>query len=244
MTLMDTSLALYQDIASEYYDSMRHPTCANFREASSLLIDKWLRIIQPGGGVFCEVGAGDSLLAELLSSSGVAARELIITDSSLAMLSYSKRWSSTSTHLVLSDAMNLPFSDHSVDLLVSSLGDPYNLPEFWDEVYRVLTPGSIALFTTPAYSWARVFRTKSHRDFTAAQFDLLDGGSIDLPSWINPVREQIEIIEKSGLKVVETSTVSISEIGSNHLSPKLMIERGPGAEVVEGYMTTRPTIRI
>jgi ubiquinone/menaquinone biosynthesis C-methylase UbiE len=241
--MIDTSLALYQDIAAEYYDPERHPTCANFREASSLLLDKWLRTAKPDG-VFCEVGAGDSLLAELLRGSGISARELIITDSSPAMLSYSKRWSSTGTYLVLSDAIRLPFPDHKLDLLVSSLGDPYNLTEFWDEVCRVLRPSGVALYTTPAYAWAKAFRTKSNGDLKSAQFDLLDGGSVDLPSWIYPVQEQVEIIEKSGLEVVEKSSVSIFEIGSNHLSPKLMIERGSDAEVVEGYLITRTKKKI
>ena len=29
----------YNEIASEYYDAQRHPTCANFREASAQIVD-------------------------------------------------------------------------------------------------------------------------------------------------------------------------------------------------------------
>ncbi len=238
--MIETSLALYEDIACEYYDSIRHPTCANFREASAILIRRWLQRLPPGACWFCEVGAGKSLLAELLATEGSPPADLIITDSSPAMLSYSRPWAGTRTHLVLSDSIMLPITDEGLDLVVSSLGDPYNLPAFWREVYRTLKPGGSAFFTTPAYDWASAFRDSSGSDLEFAEFELLGGECVQVPSWIYPAEKQVEMIEESGLHVKESSRVSILEIASHYLSPKLLMERGQNADVVEGYLITKP----
>lgn len=238
--MIETSLALYQDIACEYYDAVRHPTCANFREASAILIRRWLQKLPREACWFCEVGAGKSLLAELLTAEGSPPADLIITDSSPAMLSYSRPWAGTRTHLVLSDSMMLPIKDDGLDLIVSSLGDPYNLPGFWREVYRTLKPGGWAFFTTPAYDWATAFRDSSGSDLEFAEFELLGGECVQVPSWISPAKEQIEMIEESGLHVQERSHVPILEIASQSLSPKLLTQRGPNADVVEGYLVTKP----
>jgi len=240
MSTIDTCLAVYEDLASEYYDPIRHPTCANFREASSLLLHKWLGRIRSKNGTFCEVGAGKSLLAESLAMAAVSPGRLIITDSSAAMLSYSRPWAGAHTYLVLNDATRLALADNRCDLLVSSLGDPYNVQAFWDGVCRVLKSGGLMIFTTPADAWAKAFRTNSHSDLSLAQFDLRDGESVDVSSWIYPKEKQIEIIEKSGLHFLERSVVTICEIGSTELSPKLMLERGSEAEIVEGYLITKP----
>jgi SAM-dependent methyltransferase len=237
--MIDTALALYEDVAWEYYDPVRHPTCANFREGSAILFRRWLLDLPHETGSFCEVGAGKSLLAELLTAEGSSAANLIITDSSPAMLSYSAPWVGTRTHLVLGDSMMLPISDEGLDLLVSSLGDPYNLPSFWREVSRVLKPGGIAFFTTPAYDWAMAFRNTSTSDLESAEFELVGGESVQVPSWIYPPRAQIEMIEKSGLHVRERFTVAIAELMAQPLSPKLLIDRGPSAEVVEGYLIAK-----
>jgi ubiquinone/menaquinone biosynthesis C-methylase UbiE len=205
------------------------------------LLQKWLgRNRAKGGSSFCEVGAGKSLLAESLAMAAVSPGRLIITDSSAAMLSYSRPWAGTHTYLVLNDATRLALADHRFDLLVSSLGDPYNVQAFWDGVYRVLKSGGLMIFTTPADAWAKAFRTNSHSDLSLAQFDLRDGESVDVSSRIYPKEKQIEIIEKSGLHFLERSVVTISEIRSTELSPKLMLERGSKAEIVEGYLITKP----
>lgn len=52
-------------VAPEYYDPVRHPTCGNFRRASEILLAKWLSKFE-GIREVCEVGAGKSVVAELL----------------------------------------------------------------------------------------------------------------------------------------------------------------------------------
>lgn len=238
--MIKTDVASYEDIAAEYYDPSRHPTCANFREASALLLSRWLQEIPTDSGWFCEVGAGKCLLAELLAAKGQARPHLIIADSSPSMLSYSRQWASAKTHLVLGDSLMLPIASRSLDVLVSSLGDPYNVPSFWSEIYRVLRPGGTAFFNTPSYDWAVSFRGRFKSNDTTAEFELRDGERVDVPSWIYPSSEQIKMIEKSGLLTKEYTKVSISEITATPLSPKLLTERGFDADVVEGYSAVKP----
>jgi ubiquinone/menaquinone biosynthesis C-methylase UbiE len=237
--MIDTYLGSYEDIASEYYDPIRHPTCANFREGSAILLNKWLREINPKTGWFCEVGAGKSLVAELLTAKEHRQAHLIVADASPSMLAFSKKWANTITHLVIADSTMLAITSESLDLLISSLGDPYNVPSFWSEAYRTLRPGGTAVFTTPSFDWAMAFREKYKSELTSAEFETIGGEVVSVPSWIYSQVEQIEMIEKSGLLVNEHARVSIPQITSTSLSPKLLRGRGFDAEVVEGYLITK-----
>lgn len=238
--MIDTSLASYEEIASEYYDPSRHPTCANFREASALILRKWLQDFPHREGLFCEVGAGNSLLAELLAVQEPRATRLIITDSSPSMLSYSRRWADKRTHLVMADSTMLPIASGSLDLLVSSLGDPYNEFRFWREAYRTLGSGGVVFFTTPSYDWATAFRAEGDRnEVERAAFELLSGERVYVPSKIYPSNEQIELIGKAGLVVKEYTQIALSEITISPLSPKLLTNRGSNASVLEGYIAVK-----
>ena len=138
----------YDDLALEYYDSGRHPTCANFREASRDLLVSWLRELGRPDTRVLEVGAGSSVVSEWLAEDKRSVARFVATDLSLRMLRYSMAHGSNADFVVC-NAQQLPFAAGSFDLVVSSLGDPYNTITFWKEVTRVLTIGSYALFTTP-----------------------------------------------------------------------------------------------
>ena len=234
------SKASYKDISHEYYDSNHHPTCANFRKASLYIIRKWLNKIDIKNSCLCEIGAGKSLLAEILTSRDRAKSQLIIMDSALSMLTYSLQWANGRTHLVTGDALNLPITSESLDLIVSSLGDPYNEFEFWQEAHRTLRTQGVLIFTTPAYDWAVAFRSKNEiGDMMLAEFELSKGKRVFVPSWIYPRADQIAMIEKSGLFVQEYAKVPLFALKSERLSPKLLSERGSDASVVEGYLVTK-----
>ena len=79
----------YGDLAREYYDSVRHPTCANFREASRRLLISWLSTLALSGAHLLEVGAGASIVSEWLSRNGRILDRFIVTDLSSKMLQYS-----------------------------------------------------------------------------------------------------------------------------------------------------------
>lgn len=229
-------MGTYEDIAREYYEPDLHPTCANFGEASGYLLSKWLKQFHTEGGWICEVGPGKSLLAELTT-----VNRLILIDSSQTMLCYSQQWIIKGVHLLLGDALHLPIASESIELLVSSLGDPYNEPRFWKEVYRVLRPGGISFFTTPSYEWASAFRRES--DIMWADFELSDGRRVSVPSLIYSEDVQRKLIEDSGLQVIKVdyvpNHVPLSALKSR-LSPKLLIkERGTNSSIITGYVTIK-----
>lgn len=235
--MIETPSSSYEEIASEYYDQARHPTCANFREASARILREWLQKYRVRRDQICEVGAGNSLLAELLVEMGEDIHGLIISDPSPSMLGFSEKWAAWGAILSLSRAETLPVASGSLGLLVSSLGDPYNEPAFWDEAYRVLRPGGVVFFTTPAYDWAESFRLQNGQgEVMSAEFELKDGRRVFVPSWIYPVDQQIKLIMSSGIEVEEVVQVPRSALESERVSPKLLIDHLNDMNVVTGYL--------
>ncbi len=182
-----------------------------------------------------EVGVGKSLLAPAWRARGGRAGDLILVDSAPAMLAYSDEWRSAGARLVLADACSLPFQDGSVDILVASLGDPYNLPSFWHEVARVLRSGGSALFTTPAHEWATRFRAPDRRG--AAEFVRRDGAVMLMPSSVPSYEEQIAMFVEAGLILGEVQAFSARDLETTP-APKLLCV-GEGEPVLRGYVVRR-----
>jgi ubiquinone/menaquinone biosynthesis C-methylase UbiE len=226
----------YDLVANEYYDPHRHPTCANFREASKQVISTFLRECAiEDGQVQIEVGAGASVLAEIVVEAGGGLEDTYLTDSSLSMLLYSSLYRRQGASLVLGDATNLPFKGEAANLLVSSLGDPFNTIDFWHEVSRVLRPGGKAIFTTPAYDWAAWFRSGQSAVGHCALFELRDGARVPTPSHIHSQYEMNERFSRVGLRLRRYQLVRASEL-TTELSKKLLRENGASAPVLEGYL--------
>jgi SAM-dependent methyltransferase len=222
----------YTDLAPEYYDAVRHPTCANFREASYRLLDQWLAsFVRPDTKVL-EVGAGASVVADWLSESERTVGRFVATDSSPDMLAYS-RTCVLATYYVVCDAQQLSLPSESFDVVVSSLGDPYNTPLFWGEAARVLRVGGHVLFTTPSFDWALKFRGATH----AAEFVTSDGSEILVPSYVVPDHEQSQMIQAAGLVLVEGQTVEDTGLRVTQRSPRLR----PG-RIVSGYLAEKPRL--
>lgn len=199
-------LAPYATVAAEYYDESRHPTCRNFRDASRVFLETSLAAVALRG-VTLEVGAGYSLLGELAETSRLEFEQLLLLDSSVEMLSYSRRFSS-SAKIVVGDARELPFADATVSLLVASLADPYNVESFWREAARCLRKGGQCIFTTPSYDWATSFRPSSENERQdAAYFELRSGQRLYLPSVIKPEAEQRKMIFDAGMEVLEVTSL-------------------------------------
>lgn len=227
-------MSTYKVIAEEYYIPSRHPTCDNFRAASKMIIAAWLNDV-PEEASICEVGAGKSVVAECLMEIGAPLRHLLITDQSARMLKYSAQFLQFGASLKEADATHLPLAAESMDYLISSLGDPYNLPVFWAEVARVLSSIGKAIFTTPAYSWAKHFRA-DEQAFKEAEFELIDGSKVHLPSFIYSDCEQRNMIRAAGLNIIEVHHILIRDLEGKSLSPKLGLDRGQNGEVVSGYL--------
>ena len=128
----------YDLLAGEYYDPIRHPVCALFRQASYQLLQQALPANIESS---VEVGAGDSILAQLLHARGSSLQHTAITDLSAGMLASSLHWEDLGAKCQICAAESLPLADSSVEFLAASLGDSYNRPAFWNETSRVLKSG-------------------------------------------------------------------------------------------------------
>lgn len=229
----------YDAVAHEYYDSALHPTCWNFREASAKLIEALLDRHELRKGVVCDVGAGDSVIAELGEKRGISFERLILVDSSMQMLSYSKRFDGLKTFFLVSDAKALPFCPGSISWMISSLGDPYNSLEFWNQVGMALAPGGRCYFTTPSHEWASSFREKSGSErANYAMFDLQSSKRVYIPSNVLSSDDQIDLVESQGLVVEEVRYVTARML-SAPLSPKLTLAERIAAPIVTGYLVRK-----
>jgi SAM-dependent methyltransferase len=229
----------YEILAAEYYDASRHPTCANFREASALLAQEWVSDHMSDMRFSCEVGCGKSLLAEIISDYLPPEGRLMLVDSSPSMLAYSRIYHGRRNGLALGEAERLPFRAGAIDAILFSLGDPYNTQSFWAEVKRVLAHKGTGLFTTPAFAWMQNFR-EGHADKMRAEFDLNNGQKVCVPSMIYPRDEQRRRIEVHGLVVGDVIDIPVSALRHTTVSPKLITNRGPGLPIVTGYFITNP----
>jgi len=205
----------YDLLAAEYYDASAHPTCSNFLELSRLYISEQIRS-KPEGGRILEVGAGDSAVAQIFHRLRKSLSRLEITDLSEEMLVYSYRWRRYGAKVYAAHAASLPHPDHSVDLIVASLADPYNTPQLWGCFARVLSASGQIILTTPSYEWA--VRYRSHqtqaKDFSQAEFILRDGGKTHVPSFIYPLGETIAMIEAAGLSVMNHQSLGIDHLST------------------------------
>lgn len=227
--------AAFDQIATEYYDSTRHPTCANFETAS-------VRLLRDSNLAACyrrrvlEVGSGRSVVAKLFRELGASLSQLLLTDASAAMLSYSADYAKLGARTIVAEADRLPVSAQGVGVLVSSLGDPYNRPAFWREAFRILAPGGIGFFTTPSYEWARSFRRMSSE---SAGYELRDGTSAFFPSFIYAESHQRSMIESAGFLVTATRRVDLGVLAGHVISPKLLCH-GTLSSIVTLYQFEKP----
>jgi SAM-dependent methyltransferase len=231
----DLVIADYDALAAEYYDVRRHPTCANFREGSRRVLDRWLGSLRVDGQVLCDIGAGKSILAEVVAPKFSWLRRVILVDESPRMLAYSGQWADIGAQLIIGDASRIPLLTESTDVIVSSLGDPYNLDDFWSEVRRVLRPGGRAFFTTPSYEWARAFRRSENGLPNVATFQLLNGQTVYVPSYILDVGDQVDLMARHGLIVSEVINVLLSALTETPISPKLLSPDRRDGKVVTGF---------
>ncbi len=228
----------YERLAAEYYDPILHPTCANFRTASAVVLAHWLLDVCTRTARLVEVGAGKSLLLEYLVEHGCRVQSVLVTDSSPKMLEHSRGLGLEPTQFLIAPAYRIPVPDGSVSALVASLGDPYNTNTFWAEAHRVLEPNGHVIFTTPSWEWSSTFRQANEGQI--AEFVMSDGTRVDVPSLILSLHEQEALIESTGLELVNEFSVTANDLGSHIISPKLAIPRDGHQPIVRGFLVVRP----
>jgi SAM-dependent methyltransferase len=225
----------YSVVAGEYYDPLLHPTCANFGELSRRYIVPRVFDLLPRTRRILEVGAGKSTVAEIVRESNLDIK-LTLLDSSKEMLESSRLWAEF-YDFVVADARCTGLPQGGFDLVVSSLGDPYNTKEFWFEISRLLQPTGTCLFTAPAPEWALAFRSADH--LTEAEFVLSGGAIVSVPSFVPTHDEQVALIEGSSLAVESADEFSISDL-TGVISPKLKENlRTDRLVVLRGYQVCK-----
>lgn len=230
----NTAEAAYHKIAPEYYDSNRHPTCANFRDASARGLRIWFdRCCDPYTHLI-EVGAGKSIVLEYLNKSGIQLSKFLVTDASPIMLNYSRNLKTGREQFKVASAEHLPALDGEFSVLVASLGDPYNNFSFWCEAYRILRPNGKILFTTPTHEWATCFRR--NKDKNIAEFELSDGQKIFAPSFIFSVDEQVDLMRSAGFRTLAIREVWLNEIDNSCISTKLTLAELSCVPIVRAYL--------
>lgn len=222
----------YAAVAHEYYDRMRHPTSAAFREASLWIVRSWWHENARDGNLV-DIGAGRSVLAEVIDSSRLSSLALI--DASRQMLRYSDAWVVRGARAIVASAESFPLDDHSVVGACASLADPFNTAAFWQELSRVLRHGGTAIFTTPSYEWASAYRTRSAENLHAAHFDLATGGSADVPSLIVREPEQIAAVADVRLNVREVKHFRVADLSTVPPKIRVLSDEQP---VVTGYVVS------
>jgi len=218
----------YADVGGEYYDFDRHPTSHAFRQGSARLLRPTLSALRRERVL--EVGSGRSLVTEL---TGAAVR-VVVTDADATMLAYSRGHGRFP--LTQADARRMPFRDRAFDVVVASLGDPYNESAFWSEATRVLHQDGLVYYSTPTFGWSHQFRGSSSTERTSAEFALRDGRTVRVPSRILPEVDQRRMIEAAGLTVTSVESVGQDQIPSFDRAPKLA---GAAGAVVTLYAAAR-----
>lgn len=236
-------IGTYDDLALEYYDAECHPTCANFHEASKILIKKWFYQFGIEASTILEVGAGKSVVAELLTEDNKPLLSLILLDSSPKMLEYSEDWIRRGAQRIIAYVDDMRIKPGSVTAVISSLGDAYNTDGFWSQVETVLVPNGIVIFTTPSYDWAASFRNPINpNSMTRAEFELIDGRHICVPSFIYPPKDQIALMRKFGLYIKEKENLPLSSLGNSKISSKLSVLQEHNGTVMTCYIAQKGII--
>jgi SAM-dependent methyltransferase len=221
-------------LASHYYDPALHPTCAALR-AGGLEIMRSLLDEKTSPDVAVELGAGRAIAPELLTNWN----QIILMDSSPEMLMHSQQFSNENVTMLIADSAATGLNDGVADLVLSSLGDPYNSPALWMEIARILKPGGQAIFTTPSPQWASQFRTvgQDSPDDTS-EFLLPDRTKVSVPSIIYSEADQVRIIEESGLTIVRVFGRKCKDVAAAAAAPKLAAVN-PDQPYVLGYLARR-----
>ena len=231
----------YETLASEYYDHIRHPTCADFRYASLHLIAGYLSLSNLGPSPrVLEVGAGRSVFVDLSAKFPHLLGKLVVTDQSRGMIGHTMLGSSD-IDLVCANAERLPFRDGEFDLMIASLGDPYNTEAFWREVGRVLTIGGRCIFTTPAASWSERFRSEEQSGAKdIAVFETREGATVGVPSFVLSPVDQMAFVENLGLTTTDVWTFTRDMFPQGApLSPKIAGFTLDATPVVTQFVTRK-----
>jgi hypothetical protein len=194
--------ASYEDVAAEYYDERRHPTCADFREASRWYLKRVFELERPNGRL-ADIGCGLSLISEFTSDN------LVLIDEARAML----EMNSHHPEKRKVNIVEMPFGSSEFDWIFAILADPYNEIGAWANIAKGLKQRGECVFMVPSFCWASKFRTSSKNELPGkARFDLFSGASLFLPSNILLPEDQEVLISAAGLESYRLDHVHVGDL--------------------------------
>lgn len=200
----------YNEIANEYYDFEKHPTCGAFDELTTTFLESYFGALDIKKKTICEVGAGRSKVAQVLSSNLDHLSSICLMDSSAKMLDWSKLSVHPKIEYQISEASDMHRFGNKYDIIVANLGDPYNTLDFWQSVSKALASDGRCVFTTPSYRWSDSFRKSSSREIeNRALFELADGSSYFVPSFVYDRANQEQMFQKASLKLISYQPLSV-----------------------------------
>lgn len=228
----------YDVVAGEYYDSVLHPTCSNFRSASILLISRFLGSF-PAPGKTLDLGAGRSVVPEVELQSSKSLGSIVLFDGSRDMLANNEPAFLARCEAIVGEPSKIPMVGEGIDLILSSLGDPYNNQSVWKECARLLTRFGRLIYTTPAYEWMLRYRVEEEgAPEHISRFVDRTGTAHDLPSFVYAPKIQSDLFEQAGFSVEETSVCYADEV-PGPLSPKLVSCSKERLPIVRGFLLRR-----
>jgi hypothetical protein len=200
----------YSVVAGEYYDEALHPTCADFRAASHIYLAALFERARPLGRI-ADIGCGESLLV------GLGANDLVLIDSSECMLARNPSGLEKRQVDVVADA----FGTSEFDWVFAVLADPYNGSAVWRHIERALKINGRCVFIVPSHRWVTTFRRDDRGERVGfARFDLTNGSTVFLPSFVLSEDEQFRVIREAGLEAERIEHVYISQMDKIR-SPKI-----------------------
>jgi ubiquinone/menaquinone biosynthesis C-methylase UbiE len=232
---------MYEALSPEYYDAEAHPTCANFTQASQLLLKAFhpaLSAFLDGLGRaadFADAGCGRSVLAGDLIRRGTHWHSLLLMDRSAGMLAHSRPFAEAGAVLAVADSGALPLRAGGVDVVAAFMADPFNTPQTWREFARIARPGSLSVFTAPSFPWASAFRAaQSLERPDSARFVTRARDAVYVPSHVLDDAAQRAMMEQAGFAVLQSRSIGAAQL-AGRVSDKLDL----AAPIAQGYLSRR-----
>lgn len=144
----------YELLANTYYSPL-HPTSRVFDFIISRYLKEHRPFIKPRK-FYLEVGCGKTKLVKICKNQTA---NLILVDISRKMLLHSNRYLyQPCVQGLIASAFRLSIARNSVAGVYSFLGDAFNTPSYFKEVFRVMENGGMFLHIVPNYLWATTLR--------------------------------------------------------------------------------------
>lgn len=197
----------YDEIALEYYSDL-HLTSRNFDTSTESFFKNYI-IKFDKKGIFLEIGAGVGKAHELCN---INPKKIIYSDLSRLMLEDSiKKDKKTKVQF---DAIKIPFQTSIFSGIFAFLYDPYNLPNLYKEICRVLKKGAPFIGTLPHATWGRNLRNIIKIDHSRTifrKFNSKNEDYITLNSYLSSRREIIKILTQSGFTKIITKDLYLRQ---------------------------------